>query len=143
QPAAQVATHDAAAGFGNVVDALQRAAADEEPDEERAEPHRAQSEHERATHDEAEALRFAEVATDEKDKLIGKPQDHRDRAVLSHSTNIGLTRTFVCPFAVANIVERALCPAIGGKYARIEAFDIARKNAAIRVGDQIKIGAGL
>ena len=45
--------------------------------------------------------------------------------------------------AVALVGERPVGPAFVGKDAGLEAFDIAGKDAAVGIGDEIEVGAGL
>ena len=96
QAPAEIAAHDPQARLGNVVDALQRAPADEEPDRQRAEPHHAERRHQRIAHDAAEAFGLAEIAADQHDHLIGQAGNDGDRGVRGldgiGARRLGLTR---------------------------------------------------
>ena len=65
----------------NAVDALQGTPADEQPDQQPAKTHDAQRHGQSAPHDGAESLRFAEIAADHDDHLVGQPQNESDRRV--------------------------------------------------------------
>ena len=145
QPAGEVAAHDAAARLSDAVDALQRRASDEVPDQKRAERHDAEGNDHGAPHHGAETLRFAQVAADEQDHLVGQPQDERGgrMAVVVYGCLAGRAVAAGGVLAVALVEERALRPAIRLENAGLEAFDIAGKHAAVRIGEQVEVGARL
>ena len=100
-----------------------------------------------APHDDAEALGLAEVAADEDDHLVGQAQHQRDGRVARFRVGGGIGRVAQPPLAAA--VAEALVgkgfagPAFGLQHAGGEAFDVAGEDLAVRIGDEIEIGAGL
>ena len=152
QPAAKVAAHDAAACLGDIVDALQRARPTKNQITSAAKPHHAERRHQRAAHDDAEALRLAEIAADQHDHLVRQAEHHGDRGVpVSPSTGLlWLVRRRGDRCVAARVRLRrsagrrtARRPALGLEHAGLQALDIAGQDAAVGVGDQIEVGAGL
>src|SRR4029077_820442 len=142
QTPVKVAAHDLDAGLGDLVDALQGATPDEEPDRQRAQAHHAESGHEGVAHDHAEALGLAEVAADEHDQLVGQAKHDRDRRMRSLVGLPGAAQgpgTIALAFAEALVDERPLGPALDLEHARLEALDVAGKDAAVSIGDQIEV----
>ena len=129
----EIARHDLRARVRHAVDALQRVAADREPDDQRTDAHDAERHHQRLPHQQPKFLRLAEIAADQNAQAVVEHEHMRQRHMAFLAAFVG----------IALIAEGLACPAFLVEHARLQRGDIAGQDLAVRPGDHVEIGARL